>query len=416
MARSIFKRFAKAEKGTVSLVLGLSLIPFLVGGGMAVDYMRSISVKSRLQNAVDAGALAAAASKKLGSAARIKLANDVFLQNWEDKFVAGMPPKSRFKLVDGGVKGTAEVDVPMSILKAVGYSNVKVSTESFVTIPIDKKAEVALVLDYSGSMKEKSGGKVKYVAMKDAAKDLVTDLAVSAKDRVKFGLVPFSHHVVTTLPKAMVLGQKGTGNWKGCTQDRPYPANMGESAPIKSDDDTKWGQPQWPEHADADCSGYGPRNLTILPLTDNDAKVTGQLDAMEPYAWTHIALGVEFGWHVLSPGAPYQEGAEYSDKTTEKFMVVLTDGAQTEGGFGPGGSRTVANGQKNLETLCKNAKASGITMMTISFGIDDEPTRDRLKTCASDASKYYEAESSSEIAEAFLLIKQQIASQAFLSK
>ena len=81
--------------------------------------------------------------------------------------------------------------------------------------------------------------------------------------------------------------------------------------------------------------------LSTLPLTDDFTAIGKQLDVMKPYAWTHIALGAEFGYHLLSPNAPYTEGAAYADKTTRKVMVLLTDGEQTEPGFGSG-SRSVA--------------------------------------------------------------------------
>lgn len=85
----------------------------------------------------------------------------------------------------------------------------------------------------------------------------------------------------------------------------------------------------------------------------------------DPYAWTHIALGVEFGFHVLPDNAPFTEAASFDDDETNKFMVVLTDGYQTEPAFGPGSTRTVALGEANLEALCSNAKVNGTTMMTL---------------------------------------------------
>ncbi len=58
-----------------------------------------------------------------------------------------------------------------------------IDAETEITVPDEQKAEVALVLDYSGSMTEISGGQVKYVAMKNAAKKLITDLETTTKAR-----------------------------------------------------------------------------------------------------------------------------------------------------------------------------------------------------------------------------------------
>jgi hypothetical protein len=64
----------------------------------------------------------------------------------------------------------------------------------------------------------------------------------------------------------------------------------------------------------------------------------------------------------------------YDDEETQKFMVVLTDGAQTEPAFGPGGARTVSQGESNLEAFCTNAKTARITMITIAYDLGDNAT------------------------------------------
>lgn len=138
---------------------------------------------------------------------------------------------------------------------------------------------------------------------------------------------------------------------------------------------------------------------------------------MTPYSGTHIALGVEFGYHLLSPNAPFNSGAAYADKETRKFMIVLTDGKQTMSGFGPGGSRTVAEAEKNLEKLCASAKANGITMMTMAFDLDDTGTRKRLENCASNpATDFFVANDGKALASAFEAVKVAISAQVYLSK
>ena len=165
------------------------------------------------------------------------------------------------------------------------------------------------------------------------------------------------------------------------------------------------------------CSGYVSHNLNVTPLTDNFAGLKAQLDSMTPYAWTHIALGVEFGFHLLSDNAPFTTGVSYDDKKTKKIMIVLTDGTQTEPAFGPGGTRTVSQGESNLEALCENAKAKGITMMTIAYDLDDSTTRNRLRNCSTDPSKnFFVATDTSAVASAFDDIRNAITAQVFISK
>ena len=50
--------FARDARGNVALLFGLSLIPLLIGVGVAVDYGRALIVHERMQEAADAAGLA----------------------------------------------------------------------------------------------------------------------------------------------------------------------------------------------------------------------------------------------------------------------------------------------------------------------------------------------------------------------
>jgi hypothetical protein len=96
-------------------------------------------------------------------------------------------------------------------------------------------------------------------------------------------------------------------------------------------------------------------------------------------------------------------------------MVLLTDGQQTEPAFGDG-VRTVAQGENNLEAICKNAKDSGITIVTIAYDLRDKDTRKRLSDCSSDPDKdFFVAEDGADVAAAFEEIKRQVSAQVFIS-
>ena len=141
---------------------------------------------------------------------------------------------------------------------------------------------------------------------------------------------------------------------------------------------------------------------------------------MLPYAYTNISLGVQFGYQALSPNGAYTGAgpiASYNDQNTIKYLVLLTDGMQTSPAFGPGAARDVPQGETNLTTLCDNAKASGIHILTMAVGVDDAATAARLQDCATDSSKdFFVINTSDDMAQAFATITGQIAQQAYLSK
>ena len=409
------RKLVAHQGGTTAVTFALSVVPILLATGAAVDYMRYSRTETAVQAALDSGALAVAAAGKLSSADRVAAGEAAFARNME---AAGLDPDAAdalFKLNGKRVEASARLAVPTGLMQLAGISAMDLQVETEISIPDAKKAEVALVLDYSGSMEETSGGKVKYVAMKDAAKKLITDLESAGDGKTKIGLVPFSHHVHLTLPAAYVKDKGATGTWTGCTQDRPYPYNLRDTTPT-ADDKTKWGHANAKVHASDGCDAYAPKHLTVHPLTTDYGALRDQLDLMRPYAWTHIALGAEFGYHLLSPNAPFTEGASYADKNVQKVMVLLTDGRQTEPAFGDG-VRNVNQGERNLEAICDNAKDSGITVMTLAFDLRDKDTRNRLKDCASDPDTgFFVAEDSDELASAFEEIRRQITVQVFISR
>lgn len=410
------KKFSTCQRGSIAVFYAISAVPIFVAAGSAIDYVRYLANTTELQAALDSAALAAAATPEATDVERLALAEATFVRNLEGGDLAGVAITRSFDIEDDAVIAAADMDMATSLMQFAGIMKMKLSIGAEVAVPGNKKAEIALVLDYSGSMNESIAGGVKYVAMREAAKNLISDLEAANPDKVEFALVPFSHHVYGTFDKAFILGQSGSGTWTGCTQDRKYPYNLTDATPT-ADNNTKWGQPQAPVHASSGCSGYPSNNLIMEPLSNNFDDLRTRLDEMTPYAWTHIALGVEFGFHMLSNNAPFDTGVSYDDDETEKFMVVLTDGYQTEPAFGPGSIRTVAQGESNLETLCANAKANGITLITIAYDLDDTATRNRLKNCATDPDKnFFVATDTAAVASAFDNIKSIITAQVFISK
>ena len=410
------RHFGKAEQGSMATTFALSLVPLIVAMGASIDFGYFLTARTALQSSLDAASLAAASARDASIPDRQKIAKASFDRNYALTSAADYPVVSSFTISDTTVKGSASVKMPASFMSVVGITDLDVPASVQVTIPGSKKAEVAFVLDYSGSMEDVAGTEVKYIAMRNAATKLIDELTKDGKQRVKFALVPFSHHVYTSLPNAYVLGKGNSGMWTGCTQDRQYPYNLSDATPDGANG-SKWGQAMAPDHAAWGCSGYVSHNLKLKPLTTDYTAVKSQLGAMTPYAWTHVALGVEFGYQVLSPNAPFNEGAAYDDKGTQKFMVVLTDGTQTEPAFGPGGVRDVSQGDKNLAVLCENAKASGITMMTLAYDLDDNTQRQRLQTCASDPAKdFFVVSTNNDLAQAFATITTAINEEVYLSK
>jgi Flp pilus assembly protein TadG len=408
------KRFKQDASGNIAMIFGLTFIPLMLAAGVAVDSINLVTMDTKVSKALDAAVLAvAAAPDSLSTNARETIGEKTFYANLPTGMLNRASKKPKFKITKEKISASVAAVVDTGIMGLVGFDTVNLDVGAEVSIKEKKNAEIALVLDYSGSMTEVAGGQVKYQAMRTAATKLVDDLVAIDKDKVKFGLVPFSHYVMAPLPAAYVRGATYTGTRLVCTQDRPHPANLTDSTPGTSNA-TKWGQPD----VDTDgrgCAEMASKGLAILPLTNDFTAIKTQLQRMRPFHRTHISLGAEFGFHVLSPNAPFSSGAEYDDKTVEKFMVLLTDGRQTVSGFGPGGRRTEDQGRKNLGSICSAAKAQGIKVITIAYDLRDQETRNNLASCASDKDKFFVADDNKEIAAAFDSIKQLLLTEFYMS-
>lgn len=413
------RRFQNDTSGVIAILFALSVIPILLVAGSALDFVQANDAKGKLQAALDAGALAAATAANLTDEERVDLAKKAFETNFALSKSSGMDAVPQFTINDGQVIATASTTMSTDFVRVVGIDAMDINAGVKINIPQIKDVEISLVLDFSGSMKETVGGDVKYTAMQEAATDLIEDLAFTGK--AKFALVPFSHHVYLTMPSKYVAGQPLTGNWTGCTQDRTYDHNLTDGTPDQDDDSTKWGQPQAPVHIADGCGPYAANQLELVPLTDDADEVTTKLQAMQPNAWTHIPLGLEFGWQTLSPNGIFAaDVAPYNDDDTQKWIVLLTDGAQTEPAFGPGGVRNVSQGNSNLTALCDEIKGEGVRIVTVAYDLDDVPTINRLRGCASPNEEgeqmFYQPGGGTPISEVFDDIKKQLAQAIFISE
>jgi Flp pilus assembly protein TadG len=294
--------FGNDDRAGVALLFGISAVPFMLAAGVAVDYSRAIDLKTEMQAALDAGALAAAASRSMSDGERITLAKRSFSSNFRNRF--GVKPVPTVTLANDTVHASATAALPTTFMKLAGISKMEVGANVQIRIPGQKDAEIALVLDYSDSMNDPpvGGGRVKYLSMRDAATQMVSDLTTGeAAKHVKFALVPFSHHVRTSLPGSMVVGEKPGTTWTGCTQDRRSPYNLSVEAPDPKNDNSRWGQPVHPMNQSRTCRLFVPYGLILKPLSSEQDAVKRQLQAMRPTGMTHIALGFEFGGMCCRP-------------------------------------------------------------------------------------------------------------------
>ena len=164
--------------------------------------------------------------------------------------------------------------------------------------------------------------------------------------------------------------------------------------------------------------------MPVLPLTSDQSALLAEINSLPTANNTYSDVGMVWGWRVISPGFPFQEGAAYSDTTWSKTVILMTDGNNTintvisgEGPYGAAGTSMSTTDQNNkFEQTCTNMKALGIRIYTITFqSAINATTRQFYSQCATITSMYYDAPTNAALTTAFQNIATQL-SQLHLSK
>ncbi len=224
-------------------------------------------------------------------------------------------------------------------------------------------------------------------------------------------------------------GQECNDGWAGS----PYNPDNWEDVTINRDYDY---------YSDVDTQigpGFSCEMSPILPLSTNFQTVRNNINSLNASGSTNIAQGAVWGYHALSPSAPFTEGDRYSH-SVQKVMIILSDGNNVVVAREnhPGGSDFSAYGYmenrrleglpRNYDTsdimdtmdertlmVCDNAKEDGIRIFTIRVSLEDQRSEDLLQACASTPEDYIDVPDSDRLDEAFREITDRI-SQLYLTR
>jgi Flp pilus assembly protein TadG len=258
-------------------------------------------------------------------------------------------------------------------------------------------------------------------------------------------------------------------SWAGCIETRPKPYDIQEDAPSSGNVDTLFTPYFWPDEPDSsswnnymtDSSGTttwtdkqakigkyaspagkktssftylgstfkrGPNaGCTLQPiirLTTNTDSVKTAIDGMTPIAETNIPLGLMWGWHTLTPNAPFADGQAYNTLHLRKIVILMTDGENTfydstgdsndssysgmgfiwQKFLGLTGTSTLSQRTKamddRLSALCTNMKAKKIDIYTIRVEVKSGSST-LLQGCATTPDKFYDVTDVSKLGAAF---------------
>lgn len=401
--------FRSDVRGSVAMLFALSTLPMLFMAGAAIDYGRALKVRAQLQSVVDSTALALVREPRGTPVSRLQERADAYLAAMaERKFTA--TSSIRVNVTGDNISVTARATMPTVFMKLVRQDVIDLGAAATATYA-RPKLQVALVLDNTGSM----GFLGKMPALQTAATDLVTRLEGMAQNPgdVKVSLVPFNTQVRvdSTFASATWLRWDGAlenpafspamaaaptpATWGGCISDRDQPYDVSGQRPVGGTSN----------YVAANCH-YGSLQR-MIGLTTNFSAVRTAIADMTPTGATNVTIGAAVGLAALTADSPFGH-ASSSDPDVQRFMIVLTDGNNTQnrwGGNGSEGNLYVPEIDRRLSQACAEARNRGVQVFTVRVIAGNEPL---LRSCATNTSMYYSASSAAEIAPIFARILEQI--------
>jgi Flp pilus assembly protein TadG len=397
MLKSVIRKFLRDRSGNIGIVLAISAIPLLGAASFGVDTFRQHDAQARLQAALDAGALAGASTVNANEQTIRTVIQDFARANGIDELIDPATSLDIKFNTNGSIRVSAKGEIPTTLGSLLGVDSLSVHASTEVMAG-RTGAEVALVLDTTGSMN--SDGKIQ--ALRTAASDFVKTIdntnANTADGMIRISLVPYAQYVnVDTANKGaswMDPVNESAGNvWNGCVGSREYPNNI---------IDGSYGD-GIPPIMNETCA------QPIEPLTADTAKLLGHIAGLNGSGLTYIPGGLAWGWRTLSAMPPFSEGTsatEAEQNNIRKYIVLMTDGDNTVRKQ-PGnpehvkvGNASQAADKLTLE-LCDRIKDQDITIFSIAFKVSNGNTRNMLSNCASSSENYYDADDPAQLSAAF---------------
>lgn len=453
-------KFVQDRRGNFALNVALMALPVLATIGASVDYAKLSREVSKMQDAADSAALAAALEGGPRRPELVKAAKAMFNSNLEPQ-VRDHVRKTKLKVhrTDAGYSYEFQVryKYPTSFLHLAGFKNLKgdVSATSGAAYG---NMEIALVIDSTGSM----GRDNKMPELKKAL-DGFFDRFQPMRDNVKFSIVPFDTQVRLERVRFADPSLNSTGNPYSLTtdcstlggeeRDQCVEYQLQCSAPPVDDDDDDDDVPVLPPICDntaktskdndtitansdllgvgrlewtgcvvdrqqphdttsapvtSDATGYPPAYCAssslqpILPLTNRFNKLRKRVRDLQPSGNTNLTIGMQWGMETLTEPAPFSETDSHSTQPLRRIMILLTDGNNTQ-------NRWTTKTDKIDERAilaCENVKDLVEEFYTIRVISGNEAL---LRQCASTPEHFYSISKASDMTVVFDEIARRVA-------
>jgi len=402
-------RLKRSEDGAVAMIFGICSFALFTIAGLAVDIGRTIHASHKLSGAVDAAVIAAAKAMRDAVMSDLE-AKDVAAGFFNKNLEGGGASYARINSIavqidrrSNAVRMDVDADVPTTFAQIAGIS--KISTPVTATaLYASKDIELGLQLDVTGSMAGRKLSELKdAVAGQGGMLDILLPSGGST-NKVRIGLAPFSAAVNAGNYALAVSDNRATN---GCVYERKTLTQQASEVPANS--------PATRLKARSDLTGSGiadcPRYAKVQPMTSDRELLRTSINSWNATGTTAGHLGTAWAWYLISPewasiwpvdSAP----VAYDNGSTLKVAVLMTDGEYNTVGGQNSYSNITRSSQYAVDT-CNAMKAKGITIYTVGFEAPPE-AKETLTACASDPTKFFDANDGDALRASFRAIANEI--------
>ncbi len=431
--KNTVSNFAADRSGQYSIIFALCSGVLMISVGLSVDYARIISAKSQLTSALDAAVTSTARDITRGKVDKKEATKRVqaFLEaNLDGK---RLTPENvhltdvTLDPVTNKLSASARADVDM-MFPVMNNPKVQPVNVKIGALYSERKVEVSMVLDVTGSM------------MKKGSSDKIGDLKIAAKSAVKAFLENGSENTrVAITPWAMgvnvgngeirkhLLDVNGKPAADNCATERRGAQMFSDASPVSAkltgsnemkhfnvwtNKEEVWGKPDWK------CP-----SVALQPLTKDKALLNSMIDKLSAKGGTAGQIGLQFGWYMVSPNwksvLPVKsEPVAYNTAGSDKYIILMTDGLFNSEASGlsndaitpyPGVAQK--SGRLAMK-YCSAIKDRGVKLYTIGFDLKNAGgaayEAEAIKTLSDCASTpvggeqtFYNADNGDELKKAF---------------
>ncbi|MEP7241891.1 MAG: hypothetical protein ABI697_13480, partial [Devosia sp.] len=170
---------------------------------------------------------------------------------------------------------------------------------------------------------------------------------------------------------------------------------------------------------------------SLIPLSTDKTALKAVVTGLAAAGSTAGHLGIAWGWYMVSPNFAYiwpsaSQPASYTAANTLKAVVLMTDGdfntpycgsviaADALSGSGNSSDHISCNSPNGTSisqalAICTAIKAKGIILYTVGFDMAGNTTAaTNLTNCATDAQHYFQADTGTDLEDAFAQIGQSL--------